>query len=129
MKHSTVGFIASGRPVVIRRRILVNKLSYTSIQRNEGNHFNKQTGEFTAPVDGPYIASLTIEPTVDVDVKVWIKHRSEHSQLDLGYVETNDNIKIASSAFVVWMKAGDCIMQLSHRDFNCRHFSCFLLGI
>ncbi|XP_059166861.1 uncharacterized protein DDB_G0271850-like [Physella acuta] len=61
VKHSTLGFTAFDGYT----DELFDAIPYLRVERNLGNHFNPNTGEFTAPVDGLYLASLTIEQAGD----------------------------------------------------------------
>ncbi|XP_059166859.1 uncharacterized protein LOC131949116 [Physella acuta] len=130
-KRLTVGFVASCGQVDRRKMGLEGyKLSYTGVERNLGNHFNPNTGEFTAPVDGLYIASLTVKQTGDKPVHVWIKHKSGCTQSWLGPVETKDKFNLALRTSVAWLKTGDVLhLESFGMGFNCTHFSCFLLGM
>ncbi|XP_059166855.1 uncharacterized protein LOC131949112 [Physella acuta] len=129
VKYSTVGFVASGRPLVVGVYGLLGlskRLSYTNVE-NKGNHFNPNKGVFTAPVDGVYIVSLRIRSTGN---KVWIKHTSGNTVSQPVYIETNELLNEVSSTTGVWMTTGDEMFSYSNSDhFDCIHFSCFLLGI
>lgn len=48
---------------------------YQSVFCDEGNHFNPETGEFTAPEDGLYLVSATIDELNghDVDIGIYSK--------------------------------------------------------
>ncbi|XP_059164666.1 uncharacterized protein LOC131947465 [Physella acuta] len=130
VKHSTLGFVASqgrwngewymGHPVI----------TFKTVKRNVGNHFDPKTGEFTAPVDGLYKASPTIKQTADDEVKVCVGHRSGGVTSWLDCVVTEDKSVDASRTLEVQMKTGDVLYSVTgHNDCECTHFSCALLDV
>ncbi|XP_059178332.1 uncharacterized protein LOC131957615 [Physella acuta] len=90
VKHSTLGFIASqgrwdgtyrkGHPVI----------TFSDVEHNVGNHFDPKTGEFTAPVDGLYKASLRIKQTGDRAVQGCVGHKSGGVESWLSVVWTQE---------------------------------------
>lgn len=125
---SAVGFIAFDGDITSSQDYTI---TFARVESNSGNHFNRITGEFTAPVDGLYIASLTVVQKRCCPVAACIGHKSGQDTVNLGSVETKDLFEEASRTMLVSMKAGDILYSFTwfqEIDFNCKHFSCFLLG-
>ncbi|XP_059178348.1 uncharacterized protein LOC131957633 [Physella acuta] len=125
VKPSPIGFVAS------LGRIQFGQTHFQHIERNEGNHFYPNTGEFIAPVDGLYKASLTIKQTGDGTVRAGVGHRSGRVVSWLGDVCTQDKSVETSRTFEFHMKTGDVlfIQNLKWPTIKCTHFSCFLVDI
>lgn len=77
LRHSTVGFVALEGLV----RNVCTSIRYENVDKNLGNSFDPNTGIFTAPVDGLYIVSLTIEQTGDVLVTAGVTHYSAGNRI------------------------------------------------
>ncbi|XP_059178333.1 putative leucine-rich repeat-containing protein DDB_G0290503 [Physella acuta] len=127
VKHSTPGFIASqGRceeKVYDRHQVF----TFSAVERNVGNHFDPNTGVFTAPVHGLYKASITIKQTGDHAITAWVLHKSGGKMSRLGGVNTQDQSVEASRTFEVLMKSGDVLYSATgYKDLECTHFSCSL---
>ncbi|XP_059164658.1 putative leucine-rich repeat-containing protein DDB_G0290503 [Physella acuta] len=130
IKHSTLGFVASQGRWDGTNRELYTVITFNSVERNVGNHFNPNTGEFTAPVDGLYKAKLTIKQTGDKIVGAGIKHMSDGVESWLGSVGTKDKYVEASKTFAVRLKFGDILYSYTgYEDCECTHFSCSLLTV
>ncbi|XP_059178345.1 uncharacterized protein LOC131957629 [Physella acuta] len=100
-----------------------------TVERNVGNYFDPTTGEFTAPADGLYIASLTIKQTGDDVVRVDVYHKSDGVESRVGVVKTQDDSKEESRTMFVRMKAGDLLyLESAYVDYEFNNYSCFFLG-
>ncbi|XP_059178341.1 uncharacterized protein LOC131957624 [Physella acuta] len=128
VKHPAQGFIVSqGRWDGKRYN---NVITFSSVERNVGNHFDPNTGEFTAPVDGLYKGSLTIKLTGDHAVGAWVYHKSGGVLTRLGNVCTQYKSVEASMTFEVKMKTGDVLYSsTAFMNSECSHFSCSLLDV
>ncbi|XP_059164661.1 uncharacterized protein LOC131947459 [Physella acuta] len=118
VKH-TLGFIASHGRWDGTNRELYTVITFNSVERNVGNHFDPKTGEFTAPVDGLYKGSLTIKQTGDRAVGAWVGYKSGGVLSWLAGVSTHDTSVEASRTFEVRMKTGDILY--SHTGYKDCH--------
>ncbi|XP_059170474.1 putative leucine-rich repeat-containing protein DDB_G0290503 [Physella acuta] len=130
VKHSTPGFIASQGRWDGKRYHGYKVITFSAVERNVGNHFDPNTGIFTAPVDGLYKASLTIKQTGDRAVEAWVYHKSGRALTRLGNVNTKEKYFEASTTFEIYMKAGDVLFSFTgYRNCKCTHFSCVYLDV
>ncbi|XP_059178322.1 putative leucine-rich repeat-containing protein DDB_G0290503 [Physella acuta] len=127
VKPSTPVFIASqGR---WDGKMYDKVITFSTVERNVGNHFDPNTGVFTAPVDGLYKASLTIKQTGDRDIGATIYYKSGAVPSRLGAVCTKGKVE-DSETFEVRMKTGDILYSATGwKDLECSHFSCSLLDV
>ncbi|XP_059164685.1 uncharacterized protein LOC131947478 [Physella acuta] len=125
----TLGFIASQGGWNGMLHFENEVITFKSVECNVGDHFNPNTGVFTAPVGGLYKASLTIKQTGDRAVIAGVYHISDDVGSWLGMIDTIDKSVKVSETFQVYMKAGDKLLSTtSCEDFECTQFSCLLLN-
>ncbi|XP_059178326.1 uncharacterized protein LOC131957609 isoform X2 [Physella acuta] len=130
VKHSTPWFVASHGRWDGKYYDGYKVITFSTVERNVGNHFDPNTGVFTAPVDGLYKAGLTIKQTGDRDVGAWVVHKSGRAVRRVGNVETKKKCFEASTTFEVYMKAGDVLFSFTgYHDCECTHFSCVYLDV
>ncbi|XP_059178336.1 uncharacterized protein LOC131957620 [Physella acuta] len=128
VKHPAPGFFASQGRWDGKR--YDNVITFMAVERNVGNHFEPNTGEFTAPVDGLYKASLTIKRTGYRAVQAGVYHKSGGVLSRPGNVWTQDKSVEASRTFEVKMKTGDVLFSATDfTDLECSHFSCSFLDV
>lgn len=95
--------------------------------------FNPATGEFTAPIDGLYVASITLKQQSDGCASLGVVHKSNNDVKCLGVVETEEISASSSKTFFFWMIRGDKLYSFRHYatadKWQCSYFSCFLLSV
>ncbi|XP_059178338.1 uncharacterized protein LOC131957622 [Physella acuta] len=129
VKPSKLGFIASQGRWEGKQYMGSPVIAFKAVQRNVGNHFDPNTGVFTAPVAGLYKASLTIKQTGDNAVGAAVVRHSGDVPSRLGDVLTKNKSVEASDTFMVLMKTGDILFSITgYVDCYCTHFSCSLLS-
>ncbi|CAL1529306.1 unnamed protein product [Lymnaea stagnalis] len=87
---------------------------FTDIVTNRGDHFQPQTGEFTAPVEGLYLVSLTHRQWQDGEIWLVVllsPNPGPGGGKEKVVCETRTDVSRTSStsASIVWMNAGDKI--------------------
>ncbi|XP_059168297.1 uncharacterized protein LOC131950243 [Physella acuta] len=84
---------------------------YSCVFCDEGNNFNPETGEFTAPVDGVYLVSATVVELngMYVNIGVYVKATGFHGgdETVIGVTQTNTAKNSACSVNVADIKAGE----------------------
>ncbi|XP_059164680.1 nuclease SbcCD subunit C-like [Physella acuta] len=127
VKPSSPGFIASQGRWEGKMYGGYQIITFSAVERNVGNHFDPNTGMFTAPVDGLYKASFTIKQTGYQAVGAGVFCKSGRVVTWPGEVWTQDKSVEASKTFEVRMKSGDILYSVtSYKDLECSHFSCSL---
>lgn len=126
MKHSAPGFIASRGRCDAVDNLMYKVITFQSVQRDVGNNFNPTTGEFTAPIDGMYIASFTIKQAAYRSVGAWLRHKSSNRVTGVGDVYTKNQDAESSGRYNVRIEGGDLLYLNTYNvDCICTHFSCF----
>ncbi|XP_059178337.1 putative leucine-rich repeat-containing protein DDB_G0290503 [Physella acuta] len=122
VKQPMPGFIASNGRCDAVDNLNYKVITFESVERDMGNNFNPATGEFTAPVDGLYVAKFTIQQEGFRSVGALLKHKFS----TVGDVHTNSQYAKSSGRFNVRMKSGDVLYLNTYSvDCICTHFSCF----
>ncbi|KAH9499418.1 hypothetical protein Btru_003418 [Bulinus truncatus] len=113
---------------------------FTDIVSNRGDHFQPQTGEFTAPIEGLYVISLMHRQWQDGEIWLVVLYStasSTSSSKEKSVCETRTDVSrtSSSSVSVIWMNAGDKIWvhvrNVKGTDIWLdapSNFSCFLIG-
>ncbi|XP_059164657.1 uncharacterized protein LOC131947456 [Physella acuta] len=132
---STPGFIASQghyllNPFGTPNKTQYNVFTFSAVERNVGNHFDPNTGEFTAPVDGLYKASLTVRQRGFRTLNASLLLKSGGEVSTPGIIETRGNYRDYSTTIEVYMKTGDVLCSItSNSHCECTHSSCALLVV
>lgn len=113
---------------------------FTDVVTNRGDHFQPQTGEFTAPLEGLYLVSLTHRQWQDGEIWLVVllsPNPGPGGGKEKVVAETRTDVSrtSSSSASIVWMNAGDKIW-VSVRNVKGSDiwidapssFSCFLVA-
>ncbi|XP_059176231.1 alpha-latrocrustotoxin-Lt1a-like [Physella acuta] len=110
LRQSTLGFIA------LRGRDGRNdKLKFKYVSLNTEGVFNPARGEFTAPINGLYVASITLKQQNNGIAWLGVVHKSNNKAKCLGVVGTERPGESSSKTFVVWMAKGDVLYSFKRK--------------